>query len=240
MLVAFGSRIVPPGIGRVAGAVACLLMLAAAGAHAGEADAVAPGRDSRISELAGTVSVHVPGQTTQWGVAVVDRVMASGEGLWTQPGGRARLALGGAAVELQEQTQLELANLTGLDTELRLVQGAIGVTVPRLGPGESYQVDTPRGILRIMLAGRFEIEAGAGERPTKVTVHSGAAQMVGTESGLIVTAGQTGVVTGVDGGLSYAVQLAALPGSDRALATEPAEAVPSTEAAPDAAPINAE
>src|SRR5208337_4108886 len=83
--------------------------------------------------------------------------------------------------------------------------------VPGFGPGESCQIDTPRGAVRIMQPGRFVIEAGAGEQPTRVTALEGTAQIVGAESGLIVAAGQTGVVTGVDGGLSYAVQPASAP-----------------------------
>jgi hypothetical protein len=78
-----------------------------------------------------------------------------------------------------------------------------------------------------MQPGSFVIEAGAGERPTRVIVIAGAAQVVGVESGLIVSAGQTGVVTGVDGGLSYAVQFT--PAT--AAAEPPAPVDP--EAAPD-------
>lgn len=164
-------------------------------------------RTGRIGSLSGTVSVHTAGQT-KWIAAVSERALAPGDGVWTQPGARARVELGGAAIELQEQTQLELAHVTALDAALRLVQGTLDVRVAAFGPGESWQVETPRGSVRLMQPGSFLIEAGAGEQPTRVTVIAGAAQMVGTESGLIVTAGQTGVVTGVDGGLSYAIQLA--------------------------------
>ena len=197
---------------RVGSAVACLLVSAGPG---WAVDAASPERSARIGELSGTVSAHGAGQT-QWLAAVSDRMLAPGDGVWTQPGARARLELGAVGVALQEQTQVDLVVLTGSDTQLRLIQGTVEVAVPALGAGESCQVDTPRGALRVMQPGRFVIDAGGGEQPTRVTVLAGAAQIVGTESGLIVMAGQTGVVTGVDGGLSYAVQQAAMPGAETA------------------------
>jgi len=54
----------------------------------------------------------------------------------------------------------------------------------------------------------------------------GSAQVVGSESGLIVTAGQTGVVTGVDGGVSYAVQFTNATASAATAKAEPVGDVP--------------
>ena len=219
---------------RVGSAVACLLVSAGPG---WAVDAASPERSARIGELSGTVSTHGAGQT-QWLAAVSDRMLALGDGVWTQPGARARLEFGAVAVALQEQTQVDLVVLTGSDTQLRLVQGTVELTVPALAAGESCQVDTPRGALRVMQPGRFVIEAGGGEQPTRVTALAGAAQIVGTESGLIVMAGQTGVVTGVDGGLSYAVQQAAVPGAETAsVPLEPAPAAPEVAAMPPAAMV---
>jgi hypothetical protein len=221
---------------RVGCAVACLLVSAGAGRAE---DAAAPERAGRIGALSGTVSAHGAGQT-QWLAAVSDRALAPGDGVWTQPGAQARLELGAAAVALQEKTQVELVALTGADAELRLIQGAIELAVPGIGRGESYQIDTPRGVVRVMQPGRFVIEAGAGAQPTRVTTLEGTAQIVGTESGLIIASGQTGVVTGVDGGLSYAVQPASEPAAETAAAV-PKVAPPAETAAvpPDAAPASA-
>ena len=176
----------------------------------------------RIAGLSGTVSVHASGQS-QWVAAVAERALATGEGLWTQPGGSARLALGGAAIELREKTQLELASLSATDAELRLVQGALDLRVPGLAGGATYQIDTPRGAVRVMLAGRYVIEAGGGDVPTKVTVLEGAAQVAGSESGLVVASGQTGLITGVDGGLSFAIEPADVPTASTS-AADPAAA----------------
>jgi hypothetical protein len=215
---------------RVGCAVGCLL--ASVGVGQAE-DAASPERTAHIGALSGTVSTRGAGQT-QWLAAVSDRVLAPSDGVWTQPGAQARLELGAAAVSLREQTQVELVGLTGVDAELRLIQGTIEVTVTGLGRGESCQIDTPRGAMRVMQPGRFVIEAGGGEQPTRVTALAGTAQLVGTESGLIVAAGQTGVVTGVDGGLSYAVQQAVLPGAETAAV--PPEPAPTPEAKPEAKP----
>ncbi len=178
MSVVSGARITPRAVARAGCAVAWLLALAAPG-RAGEtaADPAAP--VGRIVAVSGAVSVHGPEQT-QWSAAEVERTVAPGEGLWTQPGARATVTLGGAQLGLEEKTQVELANLTDQDTEVRLVQGAIDLRVPAIARGESYQVDTPRGAVRLMLAGRLVIEAGAGDLPTKVTVLEGAAQIAGT------------------------------------------------------------
>jgi hypothetical protein len=221
---------------RVGSAVACLLVSAGPG---WAADAASPERRARIGELSGTVSAHGAGQT-QWLVAVSDRMLAPGDGVWTQPGARARLEFGSVGVALQEQTQVDLVVLTGSETQLRLIQGTVELAVPALGAGESCQVDTPRGALRVMQPGRFVIDAGGGEQPTRVTTLAGAAQIVGTESGLIVMAGQTGVVTGVDGGLSYAVQQAAMPGAETAaVPAEPAPVPPPAAAISEPAPAAA-
>jgi hypothetical protein len=174
------------------------------------------------------VSVRSAGQP-QWRPAAAERQLAPGDDLWTQPGAQAKLELGSAAVALQEKTQVQVGALSANDTELRIVQGALEVAVPAIGRGESYQIQTPRGVMRVMQAGRFIVEAGSGEEPTKVTALAGTAQLVGTESGLIVTTGQTGLITGVDGGLSYAVQFAA--GAPEA----PAQTAAAAPAAPPAA-----
>ncbi|MBV8169904.1 MAG: hypothetical protein JO021_24170 [Alphaproteobacteria bacterium] len=214
----------------VRGCAAVVALALASAASLADEGPTGPGdrpgdRAGRIGMLSGTVSVHAAGQS-RWIAAVSERALVSGDGVWTQPGARAKVEFGRAAFELQEQTQVEVATLTGVDAELKLVQGALGVTVPSFGPGESWQVDTPRGAVRLMQPGSFLIEAGAGETPTRVTVIAGAAQVVGSESGLIVTAGQTGVVTGVDGGLSYAVQFT--PAT--------AKVEPTSAAEPDATP----
>jgi len=213
---------------RVGCAVACLIVSAGAGRAE---DAAAPARAARIGALSGMVSAHGAGQT-QWLAAVSDRALAPGDDVWTQPGAQARLELGGAAVALQEKTQIELVVLTRVDAEFRLVQGAVELAVPGFGPGESCQIDTPRGAVRIMQPGRFVIEAGAGEQPTRVTALAGTAQIVGSESGLVVASGQTGVVTGVDGGLSYSIQPAIAPAAETAaVPAEPAPAAAEPAAA---------
>src|SRR5258706_11088876 len=94
-------------------------------------------RSGRIGALSGTVSVHAAGQT-KWIAAVSERALVSGDGVWTQPGARARVELGRAAIELQEQTQLELAHVSPVDAALRLVQGALELALPSFGPGETW------------------------------------------------------------------------------------------------------
>jgi len=208
---------------RVGAAVACLVGFTLAAAHA--EDAGRPNAAARLGSLSGTVSVRSAGQP-QWRPASADRQLAPGDDVWTQPGAQAKLEFGGAAVALQEKTQIQVGALSTTDTEFRIVQGALEFSVPALGRGESYQIQTPRGVMRVMQAGRFVVEAGSGEQPTKVTALAGAAQLVGTESGLIVSTGQTGLVTGVDGGLSYAVQIAAAPEAGAQTAAVPAEPPP--------------
>jgi hypothetical protein len=210
---------------RVGLAVACLVGFTLA-AHAEEP--ARPNAGARIGSLGGTVSVRGAGQP-QWRPAAAERQLAPGDDLWTQPGAQAKLELGHAAVALQEKTQVQVGTLSGTDTEFRIVQGALELSVPALGRGESYQIQTPRGVMRVMQAGRFVVEAGSGELPTKVTALAGTAQLVGTESGLIVSTGQTGVVTGVDGGLSYAVQLATAPEAPAQTAAASAEPPPAAE-----------
>ena len=215
---------------------------AALGADAAEPAAAPPPADSvdaaeaasRIAGLSGTVAVHGSGQS-QWLAAVAERALAAGEGVWTEPGAKARLEVGAAAVELGEKTQLELAAVDGRDAELRLVQGALDLSVPGLARGASYQIDTPRGAVRVMLAGHFVIEAGGGDQPTKVTVIQGAAQVAGSESGLVVSTGQTGLITGVDGGLSFAIEPTATA-SEAPTAIAPP---PATDEAPVSAPTDA-
>lgn len=208
---------------RAGTAVACLIALTLPALAAEPAPAE---RAARIGSLSGTVSARSTGQQ-QWLAAVTERALAPGDQVWTQPGAQAKLELGGAALALQEKTQVELVLLSATDAELKLVQGTAELVVPTIGRGENYLIDTPRGTMRVMQSGRFVIEAGSGEEPTKVTAFTGTAQLVGTESGLIVSAGQIGVITGVDGGLSYAVQMVAGPADHGAeTAAVPAEAAP--------------
>ncbi len=165
-------------------------------ASAVPASAPPPGRVGRIASVNGAVSFHLAG-ATEWQVASSNLPVTTGTGLWVAPGAEAALGVGGG-------NRMVVGPTTEIDVDL-LDDQTFGTTQPQ---GESYLhlslvpapdiyvVRTPRGVVTIATAGRYEINSGDTEHPTTVTVLDGAATLSGIPTTAEIGAGQTLTVVG--------------------------------------------
>src|SRR5579862_780364 len=69
-----------------------------------------PGRVARLNYLNGSVSFRPAGES-DWDSANLNRPMTTGDSLWTEPGSRAEMHIGSAAIRLGDNTGFSFLNL---------------------------------------------------------------------------------------------------------------------------------
>ena len=106
----------------------------------GEADP--PGRVARLSYLAGDLGL-LPAGAKAWSDASVNRPLTSGDRLSSGRDARAELELGGGTLRIASRTDIGVLDLSDRIAQLELTQGTLSLTVRRLEPGQSYEIDTP-------------------------------------------------------------------------------------------------
>ncbi|HTR77183.1 MAG TPA: DUF6600 domain-containing protein [Gemmatimonadaceae bacterium] len=155
-----------------------------------------PGRVGRISVLSGSVSLQQGGDTA-WSDATLNYALTTGDRLYTAEGSRAEIELGMAAVRLWRSTDLTITSLTDHLMQLGLAQGSIRVTLYRLDPNDSAEVDTPNGALTFTAAGSYRVDVAA-TGITTVSVDKGRIEVTGPGVVEIVSTGQAVLLTGAD------------------------------------------
>ena len=166
-------------------------------ADLGAAPADPPARVGRLAALAGTVSFHTADQT-DWQFATLNYPVTTGNAFWTEPNANAALGLGDVTLVLDQQTETEIDTLDDSKLAITEPQGAIYLHVRNQTPDTGNIVTTPRGVVTITAAGRYEIVAGDAEQPTRVLVIDGGADIAVGDVTLHLGPGQAGSITGSD------------------------------------------
>ena len=154
-----------------------------------------PARVGRLASITGTVSYHLP-DADRWEAATVNLPLTSGSAVWTEPASRAVIGVGGNQITLDASTEFDLDRLDDHVLVATEPQGASYLHLRIVPNGDSYTVQTPRGIVGIAAVGRYEVVAGDLEHPTTVTVIEGAAEVSGLPTPVAVAANQTLTITG--------------------------------------------
>ena len=162
---------------------------------AGEADP--PGRVGRVARVSGTVSSH-PANATQWEPAQMNWPVTAGSAFWTEPGSTAELQLPSGRILMAGGSAFDIDRLDAQQMAATVRQGDVYLRPSSLAPGEVYRLQTPRALVSIATPGRYEITVGDTERPTRMTVFQGAAQIGEGNTALQVVAGQAIVLSGND------------------------------------------
>src|SRR5579862_9766488 len=113
-----------------------------------------PGRVARLSYLQGSVSFQPAGES-DWGSAVVNRPITTGDRLWADDGSRAEMQLGSATVRLGARTGMSFFDLDDQTTQIELSEGVLNINVLRLDRDEYFEVDTPNQAFSILRAGQY-------------------------------------------------------------------------------------
>jgi hypothetical protein len=147
-------------------------------ALSGWAAAEPPSRAARLGEIHGTVSFSPAGQS-DWVEAVTNRPLTTGDRLWVDANSRAELQIGGAAIRLGGSTSVTLLNLDDRIVQVQLSEGALRARVRRMGPNQSFEVDTPNLAFFLSRPGEFRINVDPNEDATGVMMQSGRAEVYG-------------------------------------------------------------
>jgi hypothetical protein len=98
-----------------------------------------------------------PATLDDWGDAVPNYPLTSGDSLWTDRAGRAEVQLGGAAVRLGADTSFGVLNLDDRMAQFRVTQGSVALTVDDMS-GDQFEIDTPNGAVSLLQPGFYRID----------------------------------------------------------------------------------
>jgi hypothetical protein len=149
----------------------------------------------RVSLVWGQVAFRGPSETL-WSDAGINDPIASGVALRTDPQARAEMRIDADTIDLADDTDIEIAELTDRTVEIAVPRGRIVLDIRRVGVGESIQIDIPRGGARLLQPGRYDVDAGSGDRPPRIAAFTGAARFAGGGADLPIKAGNALVLTG--------------------------------------------
>ena len=153
-----------------------------------------PARVARVGYALGNVSFQ-PSGDTGWSMATVNYPVTSGDRLYADRGARAELQVGSLAVRMAQATDLTMTDLTEQLVQMGLAQGSVRVTIYKLDPGDSVELDTPRGALFLLQPGAYRVDAPAGGDAMIVTVEHGSLQWTAGGVAQTVAEGQAIQVT---------------------------------------------
>jgi len=173
-----------------------------------------PASIARISYLDGSVSLQAAG-TDDWSQAPINYPMIGGDRLYTGPGSRALVQLGGAELRVWQATDVTLTNITDQYEQIGLAAGSIRLRVFQMDPGSQIEVDTPNGAAIIETPGDYRIESfpqnNVQDASSIVTVNSGSVQLTGPNINLPLNGGYS---VGLFGTNPVELQYLAVPDYD--------------------------
>jgi hypothetical protein len=180
------------------GQSAALLCLSVSLAHAQAGDeADPPDRVARLSYVQGDVSMQ-PAGTGEWTAAEVNRPLTTGDRLWTEPGARAELHVGAAAIRLGDASGFSFLNLDDNTIQMRMTAGTMNVRVRSLDQNDQVEIDTPNLALSLLRPGNYRVEVNDAGDTTVVKVSEGEAEATGGDQNVVVHAQQSATFTGVE------------------------------------------
>jgi len=161
-----------------------------------------PGRVGRLSAIEGTVQQRTP-DDNDWVQANLNYPVTTGFAIAPQDGARAEIQVGSMALRVGPVSELDVGNLGDHDASLTLAQGELNVRVGRLANGDRIELVTPRGVLQILAAGQYHIDAGTTESPTRFEVFNGRAEVQRDGGNTALASGQ-GALINPDNSLTMA------------------------------------
>jgi hypothetical protein len=130
------------------------------------------------------------------------------------------LRIGANSLEIAPDTQFQVADLREKTMQLALRQGRANLDWRRRKSVETAEIDLPRGPVWLLEPGIYDIDAGAPDRPIRITAFTGSARFAGGGGDQTVKAGERLVLTGTDT-LSAATETATVNGLGHEFAGHP-------------------
>jgi hypothetical protein len=203
-----------------------------------------PNRVGSLNYVSGEVSYALRGEgepeasdALSWNQADFDQPVCEDMSLRTGEKARARIRIGPDAIEMSDDTVLNMLNLTDRLIEASVRQGRVYLQVNKLGAGETVEIEIPRGSLWLLQPGGYDIEVGTADQPARITVFDGKARFFGGDADTSVAAGEQVQVAGTYPAVTTTERssAAANPTAAAAAPTAPMQA-PSAETSATAVP----
>ncbi len=171
-----------------------------------------PGRVGRLAWTEGQVALYQDPERG-WDDAYLNSPITSRNSVWTEPGARAEVQVGAAALRLDSASQLDIARLDDTVLEATLEQGEMSVRIRHFFAGDTVRLSTPQATFLLEAAGHYRLESDPDNGQSRLAVFDGGARL--EEGGNArIGAGQSLVVWGGERP-SYAVQQAYTTDFDR-------------------------
>ena len=136
-----------------------------------------PARVARLSYSRGSVSFQ-PAGDSEWGDAVPNLPIITGDNLWAGENSRAEVRIGSKAIRLDHDTGISFLTITDHRIQLRLMQGSLIVHIRHLG-NEDLEVDTPNLAFSPQTAGEYRIDVNQEGTETVITTLQGEGEATG-------------------------------------------------------------
>ena len=170
-------------VGRLWGRLALGLAVVLPAAAFAQADL--PGRVARIGLQEGSALVTANGQSS-WSPTDYNVPLTTGARIVSDPGARTELHAGSTALRLLGRADLTFAQLDDDNTRISVADGGVSARVRDVHPGDRFEINTPNLALVAQQPGEYRVDVDLRASSTRVTVHSGVAQVFG-ESGESLT-----------------------------------------------------
>ena len=167
--------------------------LATAFAQAAAAQEI-PGRVGRLAYTQGPVSVYQDPEFG-WDKAYVNTPITSENSVWTDRGARAEMRVGGTAVRLDGETQLDVSRLDDDVLDATIQRGTVNVRVRYKERRDQVTFATPNALFNIETDGRYRIDVDEENDESRLTVFGGYAFLEGPSGRVPVEPGRTMIVS---------------------------------------------
>jgi hypothetical protein len=153
-----------------------------------------PSRVGQLSLVSGNVDLRVSSGSA-WADAELNQPIFAGEALRTDPRARGEIRIGANTIDLSNGSEIEIASLRDGVTQILLSRGRIGFHARQTGENETVEIDVPQGDIWLLSPGKYDIDAGEGDRPLRVAVFDGMAHFAGAGGDRRIEGGQTAILT---------------------------------------------
>ena len=154
-----------------------------------------PDRIGRLSLVSGDVAFQLKSEA-DWATADFNYPVYDGMKIATDAKGRAEIGVGGNALRLSSDTEIEMATLSDRLLDIVVLRGHVHLSLHQINSGENVEIELSAGSVWPLQAGGYAAELGAEDQPSRVAVLDGKASVLGSNAELSIDAGQRALVEG--------------------------------------------
>lgn len=138
-----------------------------------------PARVGRLSYVAGRVSLSPDADSDEWGDALLNYPVTSGNRLWSDADGYAEVRIGAIALRIGPRTGVGMTRVDDNGVEIYVSQGVASVSLIDTDGNEAVSVATPNAWTTLSGRGRYRVDVSAAGERTDVSVRRGGQAEVG-------------------------------------------------------------